>query len=116
MALIGIGLLISPAPTELAVAMLIMSGWCAIRTVVSIFQVVLYTQRRDLVRLSAAVGLVPPKLLMVAALASWGAIGAAIASVITDALLLLIYSVALYRKPFARTAAQLLLPDDEANE
>jgi O-antigen/teichoic acid export membrane protein len=102
MGIVGFALLISPAPTELAAAMLIMAGWCAIRTISSIFQVILYTQRRDLVRLLSAVGLVPFKLLLVAALASRGAVGAAIASVITDATLLFVYSVALYGKRFAK--------------
>ncbi|MBJ7339091.1 hypothetical protein [Mycolicibacterium sp.] len=116
MAIIGVGLLVSPAPTELAIAMIIMSAWCAIRTVVSIFQVILYTQRRDLVRLSAALGLVPFKLLLVAALASAGAVGASVASVITDAILLLVYSVALYRNPAARRHIEPTVPNDKADE
>ena len=116
MVLIGGGLLLSPAPTELAVAMSIMAGWCAIRTVVSILQVILFTQRRDLVRLTAAVGLVPVKLLMVAAMAGAGAVGAAIASVITDALLLLIYCLAIYHPRFARAPLGPINRDDEADE
>lgn len=95
---IGVGLLISSAPTELAIAMLLMSLFCAMRTVSSSFQVVLYTQRRDLLRLSANLGLVPVKLGLVAVLAVFGAVGAASATVTTDAILLAIYAVALYRK------------------
>jgi O-antigen/teichoic acid export membrane protein len=94
----GIVLLFSPAPTELAVAMLLMSVFCAMRTVSSVFQVVLYTQRRDILRLTTNLGLVPVKLGLVAALASAGAVGAATATVITDAILLAIYATALYRK------------------
>jgi O-antigen/teichoic acid export membrane protein len=98
--LTGIVLLISPAPTELAVAMLIMAAFCAMRTTSSILQVILYAQRRDLVRLAANLGLVPVKLGLVAvlALAGAGAIGAAIATVITDAILLAIYLTAIYRR------------------
>jgi len=94
----GIVLLISPAPTELAVAMLLMAVFCAMRTISSILQVILYAQRRDVVRLVANLGLVPVKLGLVAALAVFGAVGAAIATVITDAILLTIYATAIYRR------------------
>ena len=94
----GIALLISPAPTQVAVAMLIMSGYCAIRTVILVFQTVLYAQRRDIMRLTAAMGLVPVKMGLVAMLAGLGAPGAAIATTLTDGILLAIYSIALYRK------------------
>ncbi len=96
--LTGIGLLISPAPTELAVAMLIMAAFCMMRTISSILQVILYAQRRDLVRFGANVGLVPVKLGLVAALATAGAVGAAVATVLTDAILLGIYLTAIYRR------------------
>jgi O-antigen/teichoic acid export membrane protein len=94
----GIVLLISPAPTELAVAMLLMAVFCAMRTISSILQVILYAQRRDVVRLVANLGLVPVKLGLVAALAVFGAVGAAIATVITDAILLTIYATAIYHR------------------
>jgi O-antigen/teichoic acid export membrane protein len=68
------------------------------RTMSSVLAVILYAQRRDLVRLSANLGLVPVKLGAVAALAQFGAIGAAIATVGTDAILLVIYLVAIYRR------------------
>ena len=61
-------LLISPAPTQLAVTMMIMSGFAALRIVSWIFQVILYNQRRDLLRFTAAVALVPLKFVLLAAL------------------------------------------------
>lgn len=94
----GIVLLLTPAPTELGIAMLIMSAFCAMRTMSSVLAVILYAQRRDLIRLSANLGLVPVKLGAVALLAQFGAIGAAIATVGTDAILLVIYLWAIYRK------------------
>jgi O-antigen/teichoic acid export membrane protein len=98
--IVGVGLFISPAPTQLAVAMMIMAGFCAMRTVNSVFMAILYARRRDVIRLTASIGLVPLKFGLVAVLATagLGAIGAAIASVITDAVLLLVYSLAIYRK------------------
>ena len=95
--LTGLGLLVSPAPTQLAVAMMIMSGFAALRTVSWVFQTILYNQRRDLIRFAAAVGLVPVKLGLLAALAFLGAVGAAISSTVTDVLLLAIFTTALYR-------------------
>lgn len=96
----GIVLLFSPAPTELAVAMLLMAAFCAMRTISSILQVILYAQRRDVIRLVANLGLVPVKLGLLAALVTVmsgaGAIAAAIATVITDAILLAIYVTAIY--------------------
>lgn len=96
--LAGLVLLATPAPTELAVAMLIMAAFCAMRTMSSVLAVILYAQRRDVIRLSANLGLVPVKLGAVAALAHFGAIGAAVATVGTDAILLGIYLVAIYRR------------------
>jgi len=99
-ALLGVVLLLSPAPTELAVAMLIMSLFTGMRTMISVFQVVLYAQRRDLTRLAANLGLVPVKLGAVVLLAGpLGAVGAALSSVGADAILLVIYVVAIYRRP-----------------
>jgi hypothetical protein len=96
--IIGLGLLVSPAPTQLAVAMMIMSGFVALRTVIWVFQTILYTQRRDVFRFTAAVALVPFKFALLAALSFAGAIGAATSSTITDAVLLVIFAAALYRK------------------
>ena len=70
-ALVSVALFVSPAPTELAVAMALMAVFCGLRTVISVFQVILYAQRRDLTRLAAAIGLVPVKLGAVALFARW---------------------------------------------
>ena len=95
----GVVMLLIPAvPTQLAVAMTIMSAYCGMRTVSMVFQAVLYNQHRDGLRLVANAGVVPPKLALVALLVPLGAIGAAIASVIADAMLLVIYARVLYRK------------------
>ncbi|MGE7002965.1 hypothetical protein ACQKHK_12590, partial [Staphylococcus capitis] len=102
--LIGVGLLISPAPTQLAVTMMIMAGFAALRIVSWIFQVILYNQRRDLFRLTIAVALVPVKFALVVALApSLGAVGAAISSTACDAVLLATFATALYGKRSRRS-------------
>ncbi|HET7739888.1 MAG TPA: hypothetical protein VFL67_04490 [Mycobacterium sp.] len=94
----GVVLLMTPAPTELAVAMIIMAAFCAMRTMSSVFAVILYAQRRDTIRLGANLSLVPVKLGAVAALAQFGAVGAAVATVGADAILLVIYLIAIYRR------------------
>jgi Na+-driven multidrug efflux pump len=71
------------------------------RTISTVFQAVLYNQHRDGVRLIANFSIVPIRLGLVALLVGAGAVGAAIAAVITDALLLAIYVRVLYRKPVA---------------
>lgn len=103
---VGVVMLFTPAPQQLAVAMIIMSLFCGMRTVTSVFQAVLYLQRRDTTRLVANISLLPVKLGLVALLAVAGAVGAAIATVIADALLLGIYAYVLYRKPPARKAPE----------
>ncbi len=95
---VGVGLLASPAPPELGVAMMIMAAFCVMRTVNYVFTAILYLQRRDWVRVVSAVGLAPLKLALVVALAPAGAVGAAIASVVTDLVLLVVYTVTLYRR------------------
>ncbi|MCV7435249.1 lipopolysaccharide biosynthesis protein [Mycolicibacterium bacteremicum] len=102
----GVVMLFTPAPQELAVAMIIMSLFCGMRTVTSVFQAVLYLQRRDTTRLVANLSLLPVKLGLVALLAVAGAVGAAIATVIADALLLAIYAYILYRRPADTKAPQ----------
>lgn len=94
----GVVMIFTPVPQQLAIAMVIMSLFCAMRTVSSVFQAVLYNQRKDGIRLAANLGLVPVKLGLVALLVGLGAVGAAIATVITDAILLAIYAWVLYRK------------------
>ena len=96
--IVGLVLLLTPVPSQLAIAMIIMSGYCAFRTVISVFTFILYAQRRDMVRLTAAIGLVPFKLGLVAALSFLGAVGAAIATSVSDAVLLAIFTLALYGK------------------
>jgi hypothetical protein len=96
----GLVMLVVPVvPTQLAVAMTIMSLFCGMRTISTVFQSVLYNQRRDGIRLVANLGVVPIKLGLVALLVGLGAVGAAIASVITDTILLVVYLRVLYPKP-----------------
>jgi O-antigen/teichoic acid export membrane protein len=97
--LVGVGLLLAPVPHELAVAMMIMAGYCAMMTILMTFQAILYAQHRDRMRFAAAMAMVPVKFGALVALAPLGAVGAAIASTGTAAILMVIYSIALYRKP-----------------
>jgi len=88
------------APAQLATTMMIMGGFAALRICIFVLQVILYTQRRDVFRLTIAVGLVPVKLGMVAALATLtplGAVGAAIAATVADAIMLTGFTWAVYR-------------------
>ena len=88
------------APTPDATTMMIMGGFAALRICIFVLQVILYTQRRDVFRLTIAVGLVPVKLGMVAALATLtplGAVGAAIAATVADAIMLAGFTWAVYR-------------------
>ncbi|MDT5179897.1 MAG: hypothetical protein QOJ95_4095 [Mycobacterium sp.] len=97
---IGLGLLLSPAPEVVAYSMFIMAGFAALRTVIAVFQVILYAQRRDRLRFTAAVTLIPFKFLFLAFLV-WlglGAIGASIATTTADAALLAVFAVAIYWK------------------
>jgi hypothetical protein len=98
----GLVMLVVPAvPQQMAVAMIIMSLFCGMRTISTVFQAVLYNQHRDGVRLIANFSIVPIRLGLVALLVGAGAVGAAIAAVISDAILLAIYCRVLYRKPTA---------------
>lgn len=97
---IGICLFAFGAPAQLATTMMIMGGFAALRICIFVLQVILYTQRRDVFRLTIAVGLVPVKLGMVAALATLtplGAVGAAIAATVADAIMLAGFTWAVYR-------------------
>ncbi len=67
------------------------SLFVALRVMNNVLTTVLYVQRRDVVRSAAAAVLVPVKLGLVCALAVFGAVGAATASVVTDAILFAIY-------------------------
>ncbi|MCW2555675.1 MAG: hypothetical protein JWR78_5456 [Mycobacterium sp.] len=98
--IIGVGILLSPAPPVIAYSMFIMAGFGALRTVIAVFQVILYAQRRDRLRFTAAVTLIPFKFLFLALLV-WmglGAIGASIATTTADAALLAVFAVAIYWK------------------
>jgi O-antigen/teichoic acid export membrane protein len=99
---VGLVLFATPAPTQVAAAMVILAGFTAFRTITSVFQAVLYAQRRDMLRLSANIGLVPVKLALVAALAFMGAIGAATATTVIDAVMLGIFAYALYGKKWKK--------------
>ena len=101
----GIVMLFTSVPAPMAESMIIMAGFAFLRTVICVFQVVLYTQRRDRLRFGAAVVLVPVKLALLAVLV-WlglGAVAAATATTVADAILLAIFAGALYwkRKPVA---------------
>jgi O-antigen/teichoic acid export membrane protein len=85
-----------------AAAMVILAGFTAFRTITSVFQSVLYAQRRDVLRLSANIGLVPIKLALVAALSFLGAIGAATATTVIDGVMLGIFAYALYGKKWKK--------------
>jgi O-antigen/teichoic acid export membrane protein len=94
----GIVMLFTPAPEPMSQAMIIMAGFCFLRTIICVFQVVLYAQRRDRLRFGASIILVPVKLALLALLV-WlglGAVAAATATTAADAILLAIFAVALY--------------------
>lgn len=97
----GVVMLFTPAPAPMAEAMIIMAGFCFLRTVICVFQIVLYTQRRDRFRLGASIALLPVKFAMLTLLVKLGlgAVAAAIATTASDAILLAIFAAALYRRP-----------------
>ncbi len=114
--IIGACLFAFGAPTQLATTMMIMGGFAALRICIFVLQVILYTQRRDVFRLTIAVGLVPVKLGMVAALATLtplGAVGAAIAATVADAIMLAGFTWAVYRP---RDAVPTAEPSDHTQE
>ncbi|MCP9273789.1 lipopolysaccharide biosynthesis protein [Mycolicibacterium arenosum] len=96
--LVAFGILLSPAPPVVGWVMLIMAGFGAIRTVISVFQVILYAQHRDRLRFVAALGLIPFKFMFLAVLVwlGWGAIGAAVATTVADAALLAVFTYAIF--------------------
>jgi O-antigen/teichoic acid export membrane protein len=96
----GVVMLFTTAPAPMAQAMIIMAGFCFLRTVICVFQVVLYAQRRDRLRLGASIALLPLKfaLLTVLVKLGLGAVAAAIATTASDGLLLAIFASALYRR------------------
>jgi hypothetical protein len=93
----GIVLLFTPVPRQLAIAMIVMSAYATFRTIIMVFTFILYAQRRDVIRLASVIGLVPVKFGVLAALASsLGAVGAAIATSVSDLLMLVIFTIAIY--------------------
>lgn len=96
----GVIMLFTSAPAPMAEAMIIMAGFCFLRTVICVFQVILYTRRRDRLRFGASIGLIPIKfaLLTVLVKLGLGAVAAAIATTTADALLLTVFAGALYWK------------------
>lgn len=96
--IVGIGILLSPAPAVVGWVMLIMAGFGAVRTVIAVFQVILYSQHRDRLRFVAALSLIPFKFAFLAVLVwlGWGAIGAAVATTVADAALLAVFAYAIY--------------------
>lgn len=100
MLITGIVMLFTPAPAPMAEAMIIMAGFCFLRTVICVFQIVLYAQRRDRFRLGASITLLPVKfaLLTILVKLGLGAVAAAIATTTADAILLAIFATALYRR------------------
>ncbi len=92
----GVVMLFTPVPHQLAVAMVIMSAYATFRTIIMVFMFILYAQRRDVIRMTSVIGLVPLKFGILAALSALGAVGAAIATSVSDAVLLVIFSVVIY--------------------
>ncbi len=95
--LAGVAALFLPVATELAVAMIIMSVFVVLRVVIFVDTVILSMQRRDVVRSASYTVVVIIKLALVAALVGFGAIGAAIATVVADVILLIVFTYFLNR-------------------
>ncbi len=97
--IVGIALFFTPAPAAVAGALVVMSFFVGMRVMNHVFTTVLYLQHRDRTRVLAAVTLAPLKMVLVLCLFPLGAVGAALASVVTDAVLLVWFTRALYREP-----------------
>ncbi|SNT01483.1 lipopolysaccharide biosynthesis protein [Rhodococcoides kyotonense] len=95
----GLVLFFTPAPSEVAGALVVMSFFVVMRVMNYVFTTVLYLQHRDRTRVLAAAVLAPLKMVLILCLFPFGAVGAAIASVVTDAVLLVWFTRALYREP-----------------
>jgi hypothetical protein len=98
--IVGVCVLLSPAPPVIGFVMLIVAGFAAFRTVIVVFQVILYAQQRDRLRFLASVSLIPVKFALLALFVwlGFGAIGAAINTTIADGALLAVFALALYGK------------------
>ncbi|OZC70049.1 hypothetical protein CH306_05895 [Rhodococcus sp. 15-725-2-2b] len=93
----GLLLFFTPASDQIAGALVVMSLFVVMRVMNHVFTTVLYLQHRDRTRVLAAATLAPLKMVLVLCLFPFGAVGAAVASVITDAVLLVWFMRALYR-------------------
>ena len=102
----GVVLFFTPASPQVAGALMVMSLFVAMRVLNHVFTTVLYLQHRDRTRVLAAATLAPLKMVLVLCLFPLGAVGAAIASVITDAVLLVWFMRALYRDPVKEEVTQ----------
>lgn len=102
----GVVLFFTPASPQVAGALMVMSLFVVMRVLNHVFTTVLYLQHRDRTRVLAAATLAPLKMLLVLCLFPLGAIGAAIASVITDAVLLVWFMRALYLDPVKEEVRQ----------
>lgn len=91
---VGVVLLFIPVATQLAVSMIVMSAFVFLRVFNFVYTTLLYLQRRDAARTISAGAVAPVKLGLVAvlAMAGLGAVSGAIASVVADALLLVVLS------------------------
>ncbi|MBY6413771.1 hypothetical protein HQ346_18915 [Rhodococcus sp. BP-252] len=95
----GVVLFFTPAPSQVAGALVVMSFFVVMRVMNYVFTTVLYLQHRDRTRVLAAAVLAPLKMVLILCLFPLGAVGAALASVVTDAVLLVWFTRALYREP-----------------
>ncbi|MBY3791281.1 hypothetical protein HQP42_02670 [Rhodococcus fascians] len=102
----GVVLFFTPASPQVAGALMVMSLFVVMRVLNHVFTTVLYLQHRDRTRVLAAATLAPLKMLLVLCLFPLGAVGAAIASVITDAVLLVWFMRALYLDPVKEEVRQ----------
>ncbi|OAK56137.1 lipopolysaccharide biosynthesis protein [Rhodococcoides kyotonense] len=95
----GVVLFFTPAPSQVAGALVVMSFFVVMRVMNYVFTTVLCLQHRDRTRVLAAAVLAPLKMVLILCLFPLGAVGAALASVVTDAVLLVWFTRALYREP-----------------
>ncbi|SIR69004.1 lipopolysaccharide biosynthesis protein [Williamsia sterculiae] len=109
----GVVMLFTPVSYQLSVSVVIMSLFVVQRSANYVFTTILYLQGRDRIRVTAALVLAMAKLALVAALFASGAIGAAVASVVADTLLTVIYLRALYGR---RASAPAPVPDVTRSE
>ncbi len=105
-----------PVDEQLPPALAIMSLFVVGRSVSLVLQTILYVQRRDLPRVVGGGAVAALKLLLIVLLAPLGAIGGAIASVVAEVGLVIIYRKVAYARrspqPSTETDAEPPLPTD----